>query len=855
VIHGPSGSGKSLILASIIGEALVLEGSVIVPKQSHNYDAAEEFDLEDWILPGSLAYCAQVTWIEHASIKDNILFGLQMIQDRYQAVLAASALQPDLEILPDGDLTEVGAQGINLSGGQRWRLAFARALYSRAEILVLDDIFSAVDSHVGTHLLETLTGDLCKNRTRILATHHASRCLPRAAFAVRLGNDGYADSTNIATGHRQLGPFPSMIFRDGESTKRTEEKQGGSGEEAQKEAQARKPKVFVDEEGRQDGAVRWWTYSQYMSSSGGIWTWTSIVALVIISQLALLGRGWWLKVWTSADERPPKTAGPQHTGQTSHGLTFYLGLYIGISLVAALMEAVKCGFVYAASLRASHSLFQHLLYTVLRAKLRWLDTVPVGRILNRFTADFALVDTKIPGDTHTLLSSTFALGVVFTAGLMLSPYMAISSVAVSLLALMFTARYLPGARELRRLESTTKSPILELCGASLSGLGTIRAFGVTNRYSQRMKDFVDDYSSSGQASHLVTQWLSVRIGMLGALYAFSVAITIAALPGINASKAGLALVFALEYGKNMEEAIRRYAMLQLDMNATERILEYAEMQHEHEGKKTSPPASWPQSGQISFQGVFASYAVDLPPIIKGVSIDIEARKRVGIVGRTGAGKSSLALTMFRFIELLNGKITIDGVDISQVSLKRLRSKMAIIPQDPVLFSGTIRSNLDPFSEYSDEVLRDSLDKVHLTSQSRGQATLRRLHANPFDNLESQISDDGLNLSQGQRQLLCLARATLVQARIMVLDEATSAVDQETDVLIQATIRESFLDTTLLVIAHRLSTVADFDRIMVIHDGRIEEFGDPRSLYRAKGAFWRLANDSNDRAQLLRMLST
>ncbi|WPH01843.1 Hypothetical protein R9X50_00469700 [Acrodontium crateriforme] len=859
VIHGPSGSGKSLLLASIAGEATLVHGTITAPKPIRSSSMAPftTSPLEDWILPGTMAYVPQTPWIQNDSIQRNILFGLPMDENRYNDVLDAAALRPDLRILVDGDLTEVGAQGINLSGGQRWRLTFARALYSRAEILVLDDIFSAVDAHTGAHLYRTLTGPLCTRRTRILATHHVSMSMAKAAMVIKLGEGGCIDSVNSYETKKYLVDDLDNDIVDGKSSVDPMDHDNlNQPRTVAAGSQRPVPQAFVQEETREEGAVKWRTYRQYMSASGGLLTWTLAVGLVAISQLTLLGRAWWIEIWT-ADSDGPGVMASQDTAQPSstRSLMFYLGIYIAISISTSLSEAVKSASFYVASLKASSSLFGRLLHTVLRAKLRWLDTVPLGRMINRFTSDSALMDTKIPGDAHTLLSAMFAVGVIFMTGLRLSPYLVISSAVVLLVTFWFARRYLPAAREVRRLESINKSPIFELCNTTLRGIETIRAYDVADQFTSRMAALVDDYSSSGQASHLVTQWLAVRLGVLGSMYILSVAITVAAVPSIGAPAAGLALAFAMDYAKNVEEAVRRYSMLQLDMNSTERILEYADMDHEREDSGIMVPSSWPSNGHISFDGVFATYANDLSSVLKGITFQLQPHQRVGIVGRTGAGKSTLALVLFRLLELTDGKISIDGVDISRVGLKQLRSRMAIIPQDPTIFGGTIRSNLDPHNQFNDRELRESLERVHLVGRSHTKTGSKVAHSNIFDNLDSTVADDGLNLSQGQKQLLCLARALLTRSRIIVMDEATSAVDYETDEIIQSSLRSSFLDSLLLVIAHRITTIADFDHVLVLDDGRVVESGSPTSLMGKGGVFSKLVHDSSERDQVLNMLSS
>lgn len=818
----------------------MLSGTLTVP-QSPIHDLLNN-DPGNWIAPGTIAYVSQVPWLENASIQSNILFGLPLEQSRYRAVLAATALEPDLRILSDGDLTEIGARGINLSGGQRWRVTFARALYSRAEILVLDDIFSAVDAHTGQHLLQhALTGPLARGRTRILATHHAVRCLPHAAYSVRLTRDGHAIADDITA------KIATGLLSDSREVSATAET--GPAMRPPAETQDRPdPKAFVEEEFREQGAVKWHVYRTYILESGGWLFWVLAFGIVVVSQLALLGRIWWIKEWTSVDEEQAVAESVRE--KASHSTQFYLIVYVVLSLAAAIMEAVKCGIVYIAALRASRNMFRRLLHAVLHARVRWLDTVPTGRILNRFTADLAAVDTKIPGDIHTLLSASCALAVVCAAGIALSPGIAIAAAILTGLTLKFAERYLPAARELRRLEATARSPVLEFCATTLSGLGTVRAYGVVERFRANMEDLIDVHSASSTSLQLVTQWLAVRIGLLGAVYALATGIAIAAIPAISAPAAGLALAFALDYNKNIDQAVRRFAALQVDMNATERVVEYAEM--DHEGRQDqralrAVPAHWPSEGALTITDLVATYTEDLPPVLKGISLVIPARQRVGIVGRTGSGKSSLALALFRFLDISGGKIVIDGIDTATISLHDLRSRIAIIPQDPVLFAGTFRSNLDPEGLHTDFELLSCLRSVRLIRDEDDNdqigtstgITGRSLTKNTDLTLETPLAPNALNLSSGERQLLALARLFLSASRtsppkILVLDEATSAVDQATDVAVQAALRAAFPSTTVLVIAHRTGTVADFERVVVLNEGVVVEDGRPEDVLKGRG---------------------
>lgn len=377
---------------------------------------------------------------------------------------------------------------------------------------------------------------------------------------------------------------------------------------------------------------------------------------------------------------------------------------------------------------------------------------------------------------------------------------------------------------------------------------------------------VDDHALALWHVWLFNRWMGFRLNVVGACFAIVVAAIIVSAKGIDASLAGFALAFSLQYTGSIIWTLRSYSNVEMDMNAAERIVEYTQLDTEDQGGN-SPPAGWPTEGNLEVDGVVAGYAGDLPPVLKGLSFKITKNQRVGVVGRTGAGKSSLTLALFRFLEAREGTIHIDGLDISKINLQDLRGRLAIIPQDPVLFSGTVRSNLDAFDEHSDAELRDALERVHLIratglasrdEPSSDNGSGRRsptfitpldTNTNIFNSLSSRISEGGLNLSQGQRQLLCLARAIVSRPKIMVLDEATSAVDMATDVLIQRSIREEFGDSTLLVIAHRLSTIADFDRILVMSDGKAAEYDSPRRLLEKEGMFWEMVGQSGEKERL------
>ncbi|KAK1830353.1 P-loop containing nucleoside triphosphate hydrolase protein [Podospora conica] len=890
VISGKTGSGKSLMLAAILGEVDVLEGSLYVPRAP---SLAERHDdranKDNWVIPDAVAYVAQIPWIENASIKENILFGLPYDEERYIKTVEVCALKKDVAMLTDGENTEIGMNGINLSGGQKWRITLARAMYSRAGLLVFDDIFSAVDAHVGRHIFEKcLNGELAAGRTRILVTHHVALCESKAKYLVELG-DGKVLYAGPVADLREEGVLERIktheqtreeIEADEANTAVNSDTNSDDGQSSLDGGVLKKvpslkptPRKFVEEETREQGAVRKQVYATYLKDSGGYLFWVFVVCIFALVQGFSIARSWWLRIWTGSHHEEVArgriyndtrehglayTVGVQQTSihtflapsiQVDDNLVFYLGIYVLLAVVSSLAGTLRYLFVYLGSVRASRVLFAKLNFTILRAPIRWLDTVPVGRILNRYTADFNVVDSQLANTLSFGTSSFLGLVGVVIAGIFVSPYTIIISATLLSICLYYGILYLDAARPVKRLESTAKSPVFEQFGSALAGVATIRGFNKAEVYVERMYRKLDNSSVMTWHLFLFNRWMGWRMACVGSFFATFVSILILATPGIDSALAGFALAFALEFSACVMWTVRLYANVELNMNAAERIIEYTELPTEPlDGKK--PPAAWPTEGRIEVEDLVVGYASDLPPVLKGVTFSVNRNERIGVVGRTGAGKSSLTLALFRFIEARSGSIHIDGLDISKINLHDLRSRLAIIPQDPVLFSGTIRSNLDPFGHHTDAALLDSLDRVHLLTSDSGTTTptpnsptptiasTPQKNQNIFNSLASPVAEGGLNLSQGQRQLLCLARAIVSRPRVMVLDEATSAVDRHTDGLIQRSIREEFTDATLLVIAHRLSTIADFDRILVLSDGRVAEFGSPRELWAVEGGVFR-----------------
>lgn len=806
-----------------------------------------------------------------------------------------------------------------------------------------------MDTHVGRQLIEeALAGDLGINRTRILVTHHVGLVLPRAAFLVTLadGRVQYCGSPEElrATGalkdilgsvdHENNAPPKRMditTFEDTDLTKMVSHK-SNTVDEDPKGLSKILPKKFVEVEGKEKGSIKRAVWTEYLRVSGGVPWWLSGMVLYLAYEALTLGRSWWITIWTRSYKeveaatvhllrhsmfRPPQAA---FNRSEDSDLPFYLAIYLGLSIALCCFGATRYLFVYTRSLSASKALFDKMTYTILRAPLRWLDTVPVGRILNRFTADFEAIDSRLGDELGFLLSCIIRLAGILIAGFFVSPWVILMASALLVICACLMSVYLAGAREVKRLESIAKSPIFEQFGSTLAGIGTIRAFAKTEIYVDRMMEKIDAYSRCYWHLWLLNRWMSLWLDLSGAVFTTMVA-TIIIYADIDASLAGFALSFALQYSGAVTAITRFYANVELSMNAVERVIEWSKMPIEPQDSKIETPAAWPTEGRLEVDDLVVGYAPDLPPVLKGLSFQVERNQRVGVVGRTGAGKSSLTLALFRFLEARRGSIVIDGINIADIALQSLRSRLAIIPQDPVLFSGTVRSNLDPFNEHTEHELEDALQRVHLARSgntsappsraepaanegqaasdsiiiaadaeptvphpgdgaSSGAAAAADMTAaaaaaaaanNPSGSsgtvtpppplprsaaitLETAISESGLNLSQGQRQLLCLARAIVRRPKILVLDEATSAVDMATDLLIQRSIRAEFRDATLLVIAHRLSTIADFDRILVMEEGKGVEFGAPRELLgkggkEGGGVFWGMVEESGEREGL------
>ncbi|GAA5904673.1 uncharacterized protein JCM6883_003864 [Sporobolomyces salmoneus] len=882
LICGRLGSGKTLLLLALLGEVDVVSGTVTCPRSSPAAIALPSLDWDkyltesNWIAPNQTAFVPQQAWLQNASVKDNILFGLPFREERYKATLEACSLTSDLKILEDGDETEIGEKGINLSGGQKARVSLARAVYSRASTLLFDDILSAVDAHTAAHIYENcLKGPLLEGRTVILVSHQVQLTAPGAAYVVSLEN-GRTSFVGSAQEFLNSDKFKAIDGRDDkdepaatESTpKKSTEKETkkapprnkslsaiidaatpasstevSSAIEAESDSEdeediareggvegddknvpkveEKKARKLIEDEGRAVGRVSGAVWRLYLSCMGGAVFWVLFVLIFGGAKISDVAQTWWLGFWARASGN----------GQAPHSVTYYLSIYAGLSILAVVVETFQWFILYMGTLRSSQRLHKMLLHSILRAPLRFFDTQALGRIQNRFAKDLEGIDSGLPDNFGRSLM--YGLGVLTTLVVVSSAAPAfLAGFLILSLAYYRDARlFSTSAREFRRLDSISKSPLFSIYGEAISGVAVIRSFGASARFLSLMLDKASSNVTYYWYLWGTNRWLSVRFSLLSALVvALTAYVLIRADGKIDAATAGFSLTFALNISNDILFLVRRYTQLELSMVAVERIREYSLIKQEApEIIEPRPPAHWPQ-GEIVVKNLHIRYAPELPDVLDDLSFTIKKGERVGLVGATGCGKSTLASSFFRFVEASSGSISIDGIDISKIGLLDLRSRLTIVPQDPVILSGTLRSTLDIFGEHEDSEIFEALRRVHLIKESeRPDEQEAGANRSVFWNLDAEVAEGGSNFSTGQRQLVCMARALLRSSRILLLDEATASTDLETDELITQTIRSEFSESTLLVIAHRLRTIVDFDKVMVLDKGRILEYDSPATL--------------------------
>ncbi|TVY35751.1 Metal resistance protein [Lachnellula occidentalis] len=873
-VVGRVGAGKSSFLQALLGDLWKVKGQVTVH--------------------GKTAYVAQQAWIMNASVKENILFGHRWDPVFYDKTIKACALIEDFAQLPDGDDTEVGERGISLSGGQKARLTLARAVYARADIYLLDDSLSAVDQHVGRHLIENVLGPngLLSGKTRVLATNSIPVlmeadfiCLLREGKLIERGtyNQLMAMKGEIANliktaSNQDQSPEPEVASSDDSSTiidteDGEDDIQNDEAEEAQEHLTQLQPirpgnsgvkkrkgstvtlrrassasfrgprgKLRDEEESHaktkqtkefsEQGKVKWNVYAEYAKTSNLVAV--AIYGLMLVGgQTLQIGGSVWLKSWADVNGK----AG--HNPQVGK----YIGVYFGFGIGSAALVVVQTLILWIfCSIEASRKLHERMAFAIFRSPMSFFETTPAGRILNRFSSDIYRVDEVLARTFNMLfVNSARAL---FTLAVISSSTPVFIALIVPLSGVYYWVQryYLRTSRELKRLDSVSRSPIYAHFQESLGGITTIRAYRQQTRFAMENEWRVDANLRAYFPSINANRWLAVRLEFLGSIIILSAAgfaiISVSTGSNLSAGLVGLAMSYALQITQSLNWIVRQTVEVETNIVSVERVLEYArlpseapEVIHRHR-----PPISWPAAGAVQFNNYSTRYREGLDLVLKNVNLDIKPHQKIGVVGRTGAGKSSLTLALFRIIEPAEGNISIDALNTSTIGLLDLRRRLAIIPQDAALFEGTIRDNLDPGHVHDDTELWSVLEharlKDHVASMDGG--------------LEAKIHEGGSNLSQGQRQLVSLARALLTPSNILVLDEATAAVDVETDALLQATLRSPlFSKRTIITIAHRINTILDSDRIVVLEQGEVKEFGSPRELMGLgqRGLFYRLVREA------------
>ncbi|KAF9449128.1 multidrug resistance-associated ABC transporter [Macrolepiota fuliginosa MF-IS2] len=829
LIVGPTGSGKTSLLMALLGEMHLLPA-----RPNCWYGLPRE---------NGIAYAAQESWVQNDTIRGNILFGSQYDEERYKAVLHQCALERDLELFEAGDMTEVGEKGLSLSGGQKARITLARAVYSSAQILLLDDILAALDVHTSIWIVERcLTGHLVKGRTIILVTHNIALTGHLSNFVVSMNSDGtiVSQGTDVSVAISKNLKLASEL-QVSEESERIVEATGNDKEISSPPNGVPTGKLVMAEE-IQQGHVTWKAMKLFFSSLSGnhpiLFFMTFCLGSLLID-LSTMAQTYFVGYWGSQYvEHDPDEVNP----------FFYIG---GFSLLlVALVSAhlFTCLFYLHGNVRSSVSIHKQLIIAILGTTFRWLDETPISRIITRCTQDIRAVDGPIPQLTAVLTEFTLSMLSKVAVIVFFSPVFFIPAILVAIIGGCIGNFYLKAQLSVKREVSTAKAPVLAHFGAAIAGLTSIRAYGAQDAFKQESLKRIDFYTRAARVSWNLNRWMAVRIDILGTAFTTSLAAYLVYGSTTNPTGVGFSLSLAAEFCTMVLYWVRIFNHLEVQANSLERIQAYLESEQEPKPKEGGvPPAAWPTSGHLSVENLSARYSKNGPNVLHNISFEVKSGERIGVVGRTGSGKSSLMLSLLQCI-VVEGDVFYDGINTKNVNLGTLRSKITIIPQIPELLSGTLRRNLDPFEQHDDATLNDAL-------RASGLFSLQTEDDEKRLTLDSQISSGGSNLSVGQRQILALARAMVRESKLLILDEATSAIDYKTDTIIQQSLRHELgKDVTIITVAHRLQTIMDADRILVLDAGNIVEYDSPAALLaKTAGTFKSMVDESSDREHLYSMV--
>ncbi|KAL7583517.1 hypothetical protein Lser_V15G45046 [Lactuca serriola] len=834
-VCGTVGSGKSSLLSCILGE---------VPKLSGNVK-----------LGGSRAYVGQTPWIQSGKIEENILFGKEMERERYDKVLEACALMEDLAVLSFGDQTVIGERGINLSGGQKQRIQIARALYHDADIYLFDDPFSALDAHTGSHIFKKCMLDFLESKTVIYVTHQVE-FLPDADLILvmkdgRITQAGkYDDIVNTGSNfielvgaHKEalleMGKKLASDLKDANENKRTQgtikdhiQEENVNSQKGKEVYPNGKKRQLVEEEEREKGKVGLSSYFKYLTIAyGGALALLVFLAQITFEVLQISGSYW--MTWASSASQSIEA----RVGSSKHII-----VYVSFGIGCAFCVLTRAMLVMKAGYETANKLFYKMHFCIFRAPMSFFDSNPSGRILNRASTDQSAVDVKLP-DTMILFVAVVVqlFGIVIVMSLAAWPVF-LFFIPIIGICICLQRYYIPSARELARLVGVSKAPVIQHFSETITGSTTIRSFDQNGRFENTCLNLLDNYSRPNLHVVGALDWLGLRLDMLSSvIFSFTLIFLVSIPEGtINPSTAGLAVTYGLYLNKIQGWAIQKLCNVEIRFISVERIFQYCSIPSEPplEIESNRPDSFWPSHGKVDIINLQVRYAPHMPLVLRGITCSFHGGRKTGIVGRTGSGKSTLIQTVFRIVEPIGGEIVIDGINISSIGLHDLRSRLSIIPQDPTMFNGSVRSNMDPLEEYTDDQIWEALDKCQIGDEVRKKE----------GQLDSTVTENGENWSMGQRQLVCLGRVLLKKSKILFLDEATASVDTATDNMIQKTLRQHFSDSTVITIAHRITSVVNSDMVLVLHDGLIEEYDSPTKLLEEKlSAFSKLVAEYSMRS--------
>ncbi|KAF5018518.1 hypothetical protein F66182_9497 [Fusarium sp. NRRL 66182] len=853
-VSGSSGSGKTTLLLSILGETYLESGSVT--------------------RPDDIAYASQSAWLQNESIQANVLFGSPMEKTRYDRVIEACCLWEDFKELPARDITIVGENGTSLSGGQKARVALARALYSKAPLLLLDDIFAALDAKTAAGVWKhCFCTDLLSGRTTVLVTN-----LPWIAEQADLSI--VLEKGQIESAEPQIGvvrrpiAIAQVLGGDADEDEAADEilseiqPNGDSWNDTHKVAEEKDLKDVVSQEMKASGKVGRMTFLQYMNYFGHPMFVAVCLGLLLATNIFTFLSTLWLSVWVEA-----------YNHQAHIDIAYYMGIFAGLTLLEISTYCLAIILFEWGAWNAARRLHNDFIRAIMRVSLSWFKHIPIGRITNRFSSDIASLDGTISTMLRIMLD-TFLL-MLFRIGAVSSimPIFMVPALFTCLFGVLIGEAYTRTAVVIKRLTSSAQSPVFSLFADTLAGLPVIRArCGMASTFREELAARLRTWSASSEASFNANRWVAVRVDFVTALVGLSAGIIAVSQTGVVAAGlVGFSLTNANGLSQTILLLVRAMNDLEVEMQSFHRVKEYVKLEPEEKDDKPYPdegeyadepshviPENWPRSGEIEFRNVTIRYDPEGPDILTDVNLKFKAGERVAVVGRTGSGKSTLVLSLLRFTHVVSGEIMYDGVDITKVPRHRLRESLTIIPQEAVLFNGTVESNLDPGGNVSKEILDKALDNC------KGIASFSPHTSDDSDNDTQPLGDEqnavtlttsvdprGENFSHGQRQVLSLCRALIRQSKLMLLDEATASMDYETDRGIQTVLRRELEaaggDRTLVTIAHRLRTIIDYDTVVVMSAGRVLEYGSPRDLYNSRGQFYDMVYHSGEMDDLQALL--